>query len=305
MPELLGKTTDGRVCVLKVDGGQVTLSYEKGFIGKSLVKETEFKLSQTTGVSSETGVKPYSDSIRLSIRYRFDGEDRELAAFSKNSEKVVQIRELVEDDIHGREETLKRTKDECRESRETQLNQLQLNLEFAENLFTMVSCLHGTVDWVRVEAVFSQVEKIEDEMETLPSASVKFGLSGLRSHMVGRRPAELKAEAWEMLETLYMGVYESSRQNSKWFNRRYSYLLMSAMYSAWDRQLGSVLGEGQWAMDEGLSQTLDEILEFVFKESGSELVKPSGFELVRCTLYEVIELLLGVELSLDITSLEE
>jgi len=305
MPDLLGKMTDGRVCVLKVDGGVVTLSHEKGFIGKSLVKDTEFKLSQTTGVSSETGVKPYRDSVRLSIRYRFDGEDRELAAFSRNSEKVDQIRTLVEDDIHGREEALKRTKDECREDRETQLNQLQLNLELAENLFTLVSCLHGVVDWGRAEAVFSQVEKIEAERETLPGASARFGLGGLRGQVVGRRPAELKLEAWEMLETLYMGVYESSRQNSRWFNRRYSYLLMSAMYSAWDRQQGSTLGEGEWTMDEGLSQTLDEIIELVSKESGRGLVKPSGFESVRGTLYEVIELLLDVELSLDITSLGE
>ena len=305
MPELLGKTTDGRVCVLKVDGGQVTLSHEKGFIGKSLVKDTEFRLSQTTGVSSETGVKPYRDSVRLSIRYRLDGEDRELIVFSRSTEKVDQIRGLVENDVHGREEALKRTKDEYREARETQLNQLQLNLELAENLFTMVSCLHGVVDWGRVGAVLSQVEKIEAEREALPGASARFGLGGLRGHVEGRRPAELKPEAWEMLETLYMGVYESSRQSSRWFNRRYSYLLMSAMYSAWDRQLGSTVGEGLWAMDEGLSQTLDEILELVSKESGRELVKPSGFESVRGTLYEVIELLLGVELCLDITSLEE
>jgi len=149
----------------------VTLSHEKGFIGKSLVKDTEFMLSQTTGVTSETNVKPYSDSIRLSIRYRLEGEDRELTVFSRNSEKVDQIRTLVEDDIHGREEALKRTKDEYRESRETQLNQLQLNLELAENLFTLVSCLHGVVDWVRVESVLSQVEKIEDERETLPGTS--------------------------------------------------------------------------------------------------------------------------------------
>ncbi len=305
MPELLGKTTDGRVCALKVDGGVVTLSYERGLIGKSLVKDTEFKLRQTTGVSGETGVKPYKDSVRLSIRYRLDGEDRELAVFSRGTEKVDQIRALVEDDIHGREEALRKIKDEYRESREAQLNQLQLNLELAENLFTLVSCLHGVVDWGRVGDVLSQVEKIEAEREALPGASARFGLSGLRGNAAGRRPAELKAEAWGVLETLYMGVYESSRQSSKWFNRRYSYLLTSAMYSAWDRQLGSTVGEGQWSMDGGLSQTLDEILESVSVESGRELVKPSGFESVRGTLYEVVELLLEVQLSLDTTSLEE
>jgi hypothetical protein len=305
MPELLGKTTEGRVCALKVDGGVVTLSHEKGFIGKSLVKDKEFRLNQTTGVSSEIGVKPYRDSVRLSIMYRLDGENLELAIFSRNSEKVDQVKALVEDDIHGREEALKRTKDEYRESRETQLNQLQLNLELAENLFTLVSCLHGVVDWGKVGEVLSQVEKIEGEREALPGASAKFGLSGLRGNLAGRLPEELKTEAWGVLETLYMGVYESSRQSSRWFNGRYSYLLMSAMYSAWDRQLGSTLGEGSWAMDEGLSQTLDEILELVSKESGRELVKPSGFESVRGVLYEVVELLLGVELGLDITSLEE
>jgi hypothetical protein len=304
MPELLGKTTDGRVCVLKVDGGQVTLSFEKGLIGKSTVKDTEFKLSQTTGVSSETGAKPYKDSVRLSINYRLGGEDRELAVFSRSTEKVDQIRALIEDDIRGREEALRRTREEYRESRETQLNQLQLDLELAENLFTMVSCLHGVVDWGRVGAVFSQVEKIEAEREALPGASARFGLSGLMGNVVGRRPAELKAEAWEVLETLYMGVYESSRHGDRWFNRRYSYLLMSAMYSAWDRQLGSIVGEGLWAMDEGLSQTLDEVLELVSKESGRELVKPSGFEWVRGTFYEVVELLLGVELSLDVTDVD-
>jgi hypothetical protein len=304
MPELLGKMTDGRVCVLKVDEGVVTLSFEKGLIGKSLVKDTEFKLRQTTGVSSETGVKPYKDSVRLSIKYRLDGEDRELAVFSRSTEKVDQIRALVEDDVRRREEALRRTRDEYRESRETQLNQLQLNLELAENLFTMVSCLHGVVDWGREGAVLSQVEKIEAEREALPGASARFGLGGLRGHVAGRRPAELKSETWEMLETLYMGVYESSRQSSRWFSRRYSYLLMSAMYRAWDRQLGSTVGEGLWAADEGLSQTLDEILELVSRESGRELVKPSGFESARGTLYEVVELLLGVELSLDVTGVD-
>jgi len=305
MPELLGKTADGRVCVVKVEGGVATLSHEKGLIGKSLVKDTEFKLNQTTGVSIETDVKPYKDSVRLSIRYRLDGEDRELAVFSKGTEKVDQIRALVEDDIHGREEAIRKIRDEYRESREIQLNQLQLNLELAENLFTVVSCLHGVVDWVRVREVLSQVQKIEAEREALPGASARFGLSGLMGNVAGRRPAELKAEVWEVLETLYMGVYESSRQSSKWFNRRYSYLLMSAMYSAWGPQLGSTVGEGEWAMDGGLSQTLDEVLELVSKESGRELVKPSDFVSVRGTLYEVVELLLEVQLNLEITSLVE
>jgi len=305
MPEFLGKTTDGRVCVVKVDGGVVTLSYEKGLVGKSLVKDSEFKLRQTTGVSSETDVKPYRDSVRLSIRYRLDGEDRELAVFSRSTEKVDQIRALVEDDIHGREEALRKIKDEYRESREAQLNQLQLNLELAENLFTMVSCLHGVVDWGRVGVVLSQVEKIEAEREALPGASARFGLSGFRGNVAGRRPAELKSEAWEVLETLYVGVYESSRHGDRWFDRRPCILLLGALYGAWDIRLGEVLGGGGWEMNEGLSQELDEVLELLKRDTGVTLEKPSGFESVRHLLYEAVEMLLGVELSMSITTLDD
>jgi len=171
MPELLAKTADGKTCVLKVEDGEATLSYEKGLIGKSLVKGTGFRLSQTTGVRVETGVKPYTSSAKLTIVY-LQEEERELSVFSRRAEKVEELRALVEADIRRRSEALDDMLREFKETREAQLNHLQLDLELAESLFVLLEGLHGRVDWGRVRETLDQVERIEAEREALSSAPV-------------------------------------------------------------------------------------------------------------------------------------
>ncbi|MFH2111613.1 MAG: hypothetical protein ABIJ47_10195 [Candidatus Bathyarchaeota archaeon] len=305
MPELLGKTADGKTCVLKVEDGEVTLSYEKGFMGKSLVKETGFRLSQTLGVRVETGVKPYTSSAKLTVGYLQEGKEMELSVFSRGAEKVEELRVLVDADIRRRREALDDVLKEFRETREAQLNHLQLDMELAESLFVLLEGLHGRVDWVRVRETLEQVERIEAERESLNSAPVaRLGFEGLRNLLSRRHPEELKAEVADALDTLYRGVSAASRHSPRWFNRRVSYLVVEALYRAWDGRIVEVLGEGPWGGDDAFSQVVGELREVVLGETGVSLPEPQSFEGLRHTLYEAIDLLLGMELNLDITSLD-
>ena len=303
MPDLLGKAPDGRVCVLRAEDGRVTLSYEKGFVGKSLVKAEEVALGQTVEAATEAGAKPYESSMRLTVRYLRDGEERELTVFTRSAEKAEEIRALVMGDVQRRREALERSRAEHRESREAHLNRLQLDLELAEKLFMVAEALHGRVDWSRVNELAGQVARIEEERETLADP-VRFGFEGLRGHVAARHPEEAKAELWAVLDTLYRGVHEYSRHGDRWFDRRLLILLLGVLYRAWDIHLGSVLSGGGWEVDEGLSRVLDEVLELMKRDTSVELGRPTGFESVRHLVYEAVELLLGVELMVGLADVD-
>jgi len=304
MPEVLCKSPEGKVCVLRVEDGAVTLSYEKGLVGKSLVKADEVALRHTIDAASEAGVQPYRDSTRLSVRYLRGGEERELAVFTRSAEKAEELKALIMGDVQRRRDSLERARAEHRGSREAQLNRLQLDMELAENLFMVAEALHGAADWGRVNELLGQVARVEEERESL-AEPVRFGLDGLRGHVAARHPEEIKAELWGILDTLYRGVHEYSKHSDRWFDRRVCALLLGGLYRAWDMRLGSVLGGGAWEMDDGLFQVLDEVVERVSRETGRALEKPTGFESVRHLLYEVVELLLGVELKASITDIDE
>jgi hypothetical protein len=304
MPELFCKSPDGKVCVLKVEDGRVTLSYEKGLVGKSLVKTEEVALGQTIDAATETGVKPYRDSARLTIGYVKDGGERELTVFSRSVEKAEELIALVLGDIQRRRDALERARAEHKGTREAQLNRLQLDMELAENLFMVAEALHNRPDWGRVNELLGQVARVEEERESL-AEPVRFSLDGLRGHVAARHPEEIKAELWRVLDTLYRGVHEYSKHSGKWFDRRACILLLGALYRMWDIRLGSVLGGGVWEMDDGLSQALDEVIERVSRETGRVLERPTGFDSVRHLLYEAVELLLGVELKVGITDVDE
>lgn len=126
----------------------------------------------------------------------------------------------------------------------------------------------------------------------------------MRNLLSRRHPEELKVEAADALDTLYRGVSEASRHSPRWFNRRISYLMVDALYRAWDGRIVEVLGEGPWGGDDAFSQVVGELREVVLGETCVSLPEPQGFESLRHTLYEAIDLLLGVELNLDITSLD-
>jgi len=305
MPELLAKTADGMTCVLRIEEGEVTLNYEKGFIGKSLVKGTGFRLSQSTGVRSETGVKPYPGSAKLTIVYLQEGEERELSVYSKSAEKVEELRALVEADIRRRRETLDTVLREHRETRELELNHIQLNLEMAESLFSLLEGLHGRVNWGELREALDQVERIEAERESLSSDPVaRLGFEGLRSLLSRRHPEKMKAEVADALDTLYRGVSEAARHSPRWFNRRVGYLMVGALYRAWDGRLVEKLGEGPWGGDDAFSKVVGELRETVLGETGVTLPEPGSFEALRHMLYEAVTLLETVNLRLDVTSLD-
>jgi hypothetical protein len=252
----------------------------------------------------ETGVKPYAGSSKLTISYLDEGE-RDLVVFSK-SESVEEIREIVEADIQRRREALSRVLREHQETREMELNRLQLDLELAENLFALLEGLHGVVDWRSTLEVLEGIERIEAERETLSGSTiVKAGFEGLRSMLVKRHPSELKNEAWDSLESLFYGVYEASKYSPRWFDRRINYLLLSAIFRAWDIRLNSVVSGGTWEIDEGLVYVLDEVIERLKLEIGVELVRPSTFDSVRHLIYEVVELLLDVETKVSIATVDD
>jgi len=303
MPELLCKSPEGKVCVLKVEDGRITLSYEKGFVGKSLVKAEEVALGMTIEAITEAGVKPYTDSTRLVVKYLRDGVEREIIVFTRSAEKAEEFRALVAGDVQRRRDALEKAKAEHRGTREAQLNRLQLDMELAENLFMVAEALHGSADWGRANELLSQITRIEEERESL-AEPVRFNLDGLGGYLAARHPGEIKAELWAVLDTLYRGVHEYSRHSDRWFDRRVCILLLGALYRAWDIRLGSLLESRAWEMDDGLSQVIDEVMERMSRETGRVLEKPVGFEPVRHSLYEAVDLLLGVELKIGITDID-
>ncbi len=292
MPEALGKLPKGETARLELSEGRISVSVQRGFIGKKMVPYREIQLENVGGVELQEGEKA-KDPQKLRLTYMGMDGGGELVFSSTETEQIEEIHGVISDELARREEELHRQMNEYAETRERQLNMLYQDLELVDHLFDFVVGLGGEVEWPSLREALEGTKQVQREMEALGSSHYGFSVEGLETGLRGRHVDEMKGEAAALLEVVLQGVTEASAHRHQWFNAGYHHLFASTLFLLRNRELSGLVG----AVDEGgerrLGQQAEALVASVGSEcTGLEALDAEGFD--RARLYSLVDLLLGV-----------
>jgi len=294
MPEARGRLEKGETARLELNEGRITVSVQRGFIGKKMVPLREISLENVSGVELLDGEKAFKGSRLLRLEYMGMDGGGELVFYSAQVDQIDEIHGLINDEIHRREEELRRQMSEYVETRDHQLNMLYQDLEIVDLLFDFAAGLIGEIDWGRLRGTLEGIKQVQREMEALGSSHYRFSLDGFEAGLQRRRVDELKRETVGLLEIALQGVTEASTHPVQWFNSKYHHLFVTTLYLLHNRELSGLTG----ASDDGMERRLGQQAEALLAAVGSECLEledfgAEGFDSAR--LYQLMDLLLGVQ----------
>jgi len=293
MPEIRGRLSKGQTAKLELSEDRVSVSIQRGFIGKKMIPYKDIPLGDVNSVELYEGEKPFTGSQRLWLMYTAEGGGDELSFFTAQEDQIREIHGLISDDIARREEQLRRQMSEYMETRELQLNMLYQDLEIVDLLFDFTAGLGGEIEWRHLHDTRGRMRTVQSEVEALGSSHYRFSLDGLESELGRRHVVEMKGEAAGLLEVVLQGVTEASSHQVEWFNAKYHHLFVSTLFLLRNRELSGVTG----AVDDSDERRLGQQLEALMALVGSECLEMTdfgteGFD--RARLYSLVDLLMGV-----------
>ncbi|MCK4439300.1 hypothetical protein KAV47_09495, partial [Candidatus Bathyarchaeota archaeon] len=147
MPEVRGRLSKGQTAKLELSEDRVSVSVQRGFIGKKMIPYKDIPLGDVNSVELYEGEKPFTGSQRLRLMYTAEDGGDELSFFTAQENQIREIYGLIGEDIARREEQLRRQICEYMETRELQLNMLYQDLELVDSLFDFAAHLGEEIDW--------------------------------------------------------------------------------------------------------------------------------------------------------------
>jgi hypothetical protein len=293
MPEARGKLEKGETAKLELNENKITVSVQRGFIGKKMVPLKEISLENVSGVELHEGEKTFKGSQRLRLEYMGMDGGGELVFYSAQVDQIDEIHRIISDEITRREEELRRQIREYTETREQQLNMLYQDLEIVDLLFDFAAGLIGEIDWKYLQDAMGRMRMVQREMEALGSSHFRFSLDGLESELRSRHVEEMKGEAAALLEVVLLGITEASSHRLEWFNAKYHHLFVSTLFLLRNRELSGLTAPVDDFEERRLGQQVEALLALV----GSECLKledfgAEGFD--RARLYSLVDLLVSV-----------
>ena len=292
MPEAFGKLPGGETAKLELSDGRITVSVQKGLIGKKMMPYREITLDSVGGVELQEGENA-KDPQRLRLSYTAVDGGGELVFSSIETEQITEILGIIADELARREEELRRQMTEYAETRERQLNMLYHDLEMTDHLFDFVLGLGGDVDWPSLRGALDGMKQVQREMEALGSSHYGFSLDALESELRYRHVREMKREAAALLEVVLQGVAEASTHRHEWFNAKYHHLFASTLFLLRNRELSKLVGGADEGGERRLRQQAEALLALVGSEC-PELEAPDAEDFDRARLYSLVDQLLGV-----------
>ncbi|MBN2336865.1 hypothetical protein JXL21_15020 [Candidatus Bathyarchaeota archaeon] len=292
MPEVRGKLLKGETAELALDGDTITVSVQRGLVGRKMVPTAEIKLEQVQETELSKGHKPYTGSQRLRLSYTAEGEAKELTFFTVYEEQITEIQSSVQGEITRRKELVERQRREFRETRELHLGQLYLNLDLADNLFKLAAGTGGKINWPGLQEVLTQLKLVQRDREGLEPSQYSVSLDKLEAELRERHVGAVKKEVFGLLEIVLRGVAEASKHPSEWFDKRYHHLFVSTFYLLWEKELGGYSGIGE-ADAERLDMQMDVLVSLVNNEFEDSVI--GGETPGRERLYGLAERLQEVE----------
>ena len=293
MPEARGRLSKGQTARLELSEDRISVSVQRGFIGKKMVPYKDIPLGDVNNVELYEGEKPFTGSQRLRLTYTAEGGGDELSFFTVQEDQIREIHGLISDDIARREEQLRRQMNEYMETREQQLNMLYQDLEIVDLLFDFAAGLVGEIEWRHLHDAMGRMSMVQREVEALGSSHYRFSLDGLELELRRRHVKEVKGEAAGLLEVVLQGVTEASSHPVEWFNAGYHHLFVSTLFLLRNMELSGLTG----AVDDSDERRLGQQAEALMALVGSECLEledfgAEGFD--RARLYSLVDLLVGV-----------
>lgn len=293
MPEARGKLEKGETAKLELNENKITISVQRGFIGKKMVPLKEISLENVSGVELHEGEKTFKGSQRLRLEYMGMDGGGELVFYSAQVDQIDEIHRIISDEITRREEEMRRQIREYTETREQQLNMLYQDLEIVDLLFDFAAGLIGEIDWRYLQDAMERMRMVQREMEALGSSHFRFSLDGLESELRSRHVEEMKGEAAALLEVVLLGITEASSHRLEWFNAKYHHLFVSTLFLLRNRELSGLTAPVDDFEERRLGQQVEALLALV----GSECLEledfgAEGFD--RARLYSLVDLLVSV-----------
>ena len=293
MPEAWGKLSKGQTAKLELSEDRISVSVQRGLIGRKLTPYKEITLGDINNVELYEGEKPFTGSQRLRMMYSVEGGGDELSFFTAQEDQIREIHGIIREDIARREEQLRRQIIEYKETRERQLNMLYQDLEMVDLIFDFVVGLSGEIKWRYLHDTLGRMEQVQREMEALGSSHYRFSLEGLESKLVQRHVNEIKNEAAGLLELVLHGVTEASSHPVEWFNEKYHHLFVTTLFLMRNKEVSELIG----VVDESGERRLGQQKEAVMALVGSECLEMEDFgaeSFDRARLYSLVDLLGGV-----------
>jgi hypothetical protein len=293
MPEARGKLEKGETARLELNEDMITVSVQRGIIGKKMVPLKEIPLENVSVVELLEGEKSFKGSQRLRLEYMDMDGGGELVFYSAQVDQIDEIHGFISDELARREEQLRRQMSEYVETRELQLNILYQDLEIVDLLFDFAKGLNGEIDWRYLHDAVGRMRMVQREMEALGSSHFRFSLDGLESELLRRHVEEMKREAAALLEVVLQGIAEASSHRLEWFNAKYHHLFVSTLFLLRNRELSGLTASVDDSEERRLGQQVEALLSLV----GSECLELEGFGAKgfdRVRLYSLVDLLVGV-----------
>jgi len=293
MPKVIGKLPTKETSELELTEEKITISIQRGLIGKKMIPYKDIPLNKVVRVWLEKGHEPFKDYHHMRIEYTTkDGED-ELSFFTTNESQINEIYSLISENITKREELLRKQRKDFKDTRELQLNIAYQNLELVDYLFDFTSHLGGKIDWHYLHETLKRMKQIQNEMETLDSSHYRFNLDELESLLKQRQIKNMKSEIKTFLEIILQGVTEASSHKVDHFNSRYHHLLVTTLFLLRNRDLSELTDNVDETDESRLNQQVEALIALVGSER-LEIMNYSTESFDRARLYSMVDFLMGV-----------
>jgi hypothetical protein len=295
MSPIKGRLESRKNAVIELDGRDIKISTGGGFFGGKPTSQV-ISLDDVKAVESGTGVKPYPDAAMIKLTYT----DEELAFFSVNKAPLQNLAEQAISFVEKRAKLLVEMEKEFMVDREAHVELLFLNLELVDALMSLVVNLHGSVDWERVERLFTQVKRVNQDRDNLTYMRPShLSLDRLEEGLTERSSEVIKIEVYDIVFILSEICMEKAKHHEPWFNTSLHKLFLDALMILWSKQLEAITGESMGETSEKIAMRLNELRQLVADELGDEEIKSidvsSPFAEARSVLFGWVERLQGVE----------
>ena len=295
MAPIKGRLESRKNAIIELDGRELKISSGGGFLGGKPMTQV-IRLDDVETIEGSTGVKPYPDAAMVKLTYN----DGELAFFSVNKAPLQSLIKEAEAFVEKRAGLLVEMEKEFEHDREAHVELLFINLELVDALMSLVVSLQGSVDWERVERLFTQVMRVNQDRDNLTHMRPShLSLDRLEDGLTERASDVIKSEVYDILFILSEICAEKAKHPEPWFNTSLHKLFLDALMILWSKQLEAITGEPLGETSDKIAMRLNELRQLVVEETGDEETKgidvSSPFVESRRILFEWVEMLQNVE----------
>ena len=294
MAPIKGRLGDRKNATLELIDRELKVVTKGGFFGGKS-STTFVNLDEINSIEHITGVKPYPDALLLKIVY----SDGELSFYSINKTPLEALAVEAENYVEKRSRLLVEMEKEFHRDREAHVALLYMNLELVDALMELVILVDGSINWTRVEEQYRQVERVNQDRDTLSVIRPShLNISRLGQGVETRDVGVIKTEVYDLLFILRESCAEKARHGEPWFYTVLHRMFIDTLVSFWGKRLEALTDVFSGESRDTSEMRLQELTKLIHTEIGENectLSTENSFGENHRILFEWIEALQKVE----------